>query len=259
MSKKSDEFQLNLTDEELALQFRALDLIEEAKRRKKLNDEAAIQEKKLRDEGVPALCFDVKRQIEVAELDKKFAALMKIQPLLAAPLMKDVDANAHKYTTTDIRAGLPCFIEIDDTFKLSDKTMSLEAIEKEILEFVAHIPATSNPPKVESIKKTFELVRAEKSAVEALETNAHVPELLSRSWTLTKRMETESKIMEERGKIARLLADNIDYQGGCMAGLVARLYTGSYPFMVKDALEISLVIPQPKSPNRRFKPASRNN
>lgn len=163
------------------------------------------------------------------EFDERLQALIPLQKLFESKAMTEKDIDAHTYTKTDIRNGIPQVIAIDDKCKFSNKTIKPETILKEVLEFVDTIPKAMNPPNKENIKKTFLLLMAQKSPIEAEETHANVPEFLSRVWSLTKKFRNLNMVAEAMGQIAIILDQNIADKGGCMAGLVARLYP---PFVI---------------------------
>lgn len=152
----------------------------------------------------------------------------------AAPLV-DL-ADAHRFTRSFIRAGAPVLTALDVKFKLSDATLSPDQVLKEVLAFVESIPKKFIKPELAAlIQKTVGLIAANKANNEKLaaegklaadqvnieyaETGVNIPQFLSRSWTLAKRLG-----QVEMAMITSCLGDNIADGGGCMPGLIARLY-----------------------------------
>lgn len=172
---------------------------------------------------------------------KKMEALLR--EILSSPacageeLGKNADfTDAHKYTTTLIRAGLPVLCDIDKQFNLSDETLEVSEIEKEILSHVEFVDPKKETFSVENIKKSFARIPGgwEKEASAAGETQADVRKVLSRAWSLAKK--TQEGYME---KIALCLSHNIGDSGGCIPGLIARLYS-PYANMVAHKVDVSV-------------------
>lgn len=155
--------------------------------------------------------------------DERVKALSDLQAILTSPAVVGENqkelTDAHKYTRDLIRNGLPTLIAVDEKYLHSVFNQAPNEILKEVLAYVATLPASMNPPDVTNIKRTFELLAASKSDVEADETHANVPQLLSRIWNLAKQFGPETQ-----GQIAAILHHNIADGGGCIPGLVARLY-----------------------------------
>ncbi len=170
-------------------------------------------------------------------------------------------ADAHRFTRSFIRAGAPVLTAIDDKFKLSDPNLSPDQVLKEVLAFVESIPKKYIKPEVVGlIQNTINLIAINRANNEKLaaegklasdqvnveygETAVNIPQFLSRSWTLATRLG-----QVHMGIITSCLGDNIADGGGCMAGLIARLYA-VYARMVAQELGVELRavnVPKPAS------------
>lgn len=166
--------------------------------------------------------------------DPAFQALMQTPAVQGErdALGNVIITDAHKFTRTFIRDGLPTLVKIDDALKLSDPNLSVDTVLKEVLDFVATLRERDRP-NVANIQKSLDLI-PRGAPIEAAETNAHIPQLLSRVWSLAKLYGREH--MEQ---IAQILHLNIEDEGKCMPGLVARLYS---PFarILEDILKRSV-------------------
>lgn len=149
--------------------------------------------------------------------------------------------DAHKYTSTLIRAGIPILTGIDDQFKLSSTELSPDKVLEEVLTFLekdskriaesAKCNSDFLRISIENIKKTFGHVKSN-PAVEASETQANAHHLLSRTWILAKKMGTDYM-----AALATALSDNIGDGGSCIPGLIARLYA-RYAVMLAAQLDV---------------------
>jgi len=175
---------------------------------------------------------DAKDAKDFAEI---FQAQERIQKLLTSKAMTEANIDAHTYTRTEIRTGIPVFVEIDNQFHFSVATSTPQKVQEEVLAFVATIPPAMNPPDyLANIKKTLELTIANTTGMENDETQTNVHHLLSRTWDLARRLGRD-----EMGQVAQILHLNIADQGSCMAGLVARLYP-AYAIMLNHRLSQSI-------------------
>lgn len=147
-------------------------------------------------------------------------------PIVAGQPLTD----AHKYTTTDIRNGIPVLYGIADKFNLSSFDLSCDQVLKEVLEYIDSIPNAIGKISVDHVKTTFAKITSNPAFENESQTNAH--HLLSRTWSLAKKLGNEYK-----AAIAACLSDNIGDGGGCIAGLVARLYS---PYAKMIGLELAL-------------------
>ncbi len=144
--------------------------------------------------------------------------------------------DAHKFTSTLIRAGIPTLRAIDDTLRPINELnpdMPPQAVLAEILAKIEHNPSFS-PNDVANISTSINNVIAAGNPIDLAETQAQVPELLSRTWTLAKRLGTNFT-----AAVATALSDNIADAGGCIPGLVARVYP-IYAKMIQCVLKESL-------------------
>jgi len=140
--------------------------------------------------------------------------------------------DAHKYTRTLIRQGIPVLFEIDGQCKLSDRTLQPAKVKEVVVAFLmGQIPA---PEKVvfDHINATFARI-AKAKALESNETKANAHQVLSAAWTLAKKCG-----QDWQGRIAACLSDNIKDKGGCIPGLIARLYS---PYAQMIGLELGMV------------------
>lgn len=163
-----------------------------------------------------------------------------IDPKKPAPLM-----DAHKYTKTLIRDGIKVLFGIDKQCQLSDHSQTPEQVLKEVFDFLGKLSVLPERVLIENIKGTFARI-AKEPAVEAIETLANAHHVLSAAWLLAKKWGPEYM-----GAIATCLSDNIGDKGGCIAGLIARLYT---PYAKMVGLELGLNSVHPEQ-----QPAPANN
>ncbi len=144
--------------------------------------------------------------------------------------------DAHKFTCTLIREGIPKLRAIDDILRPINQTnldMPTPAVLADILASLKHNQSFS-AADIANITVSLNNVIAAANPIDLAETQAHVPQLLSRVWTLAKRLGRAYT-----SAVATALSDNIADQGGCIPGLVARLYP-IYAKMIQHTLERSL-------------------
>lgn len=173
----------------------------------------------------------------------------EIQAILNSPAVSPENfADAHQYTRTEIRAGLKYLFALENDLKLSDETQSADKILTEVLAFVEMneeaLTQLQNDNKtkakdrlsIDNIKTTFGRIPGEyaKEASAAGETQADVHHVLSRAWDLAKK-QAEQGNPSWMGEIAMHLHYTIHDKGGCIPGLIARLYT-SYVQMIAREL-----------------------
>ena len=137
--------------------------------------------------------------------------------------------DAHRFTVSEIRAKLPLLIGIDNRQQFSSANMPSPIVLKEVLEFVGQIPGNPPNPNPQRIQFTFSRFS---NATICRETGVNVSEVVSRSWTLAKKLGQGSM-----GEIVTVLDDNIRDGGQCIPGLVARLYP-PYAKMIRHMLEL---------------------
>lgn len=152
-------------------------------------------------------------------------------------------ADAHKYTRSIIRDDLPKILSIDDKYNLSTKEISLKDVEKKSIDFISELEKNSGDKTyltkcIKNIKLTFSKIN---NSID-VETQVNVIELVSRAWDLATKLG-----VNEQGMVISIFNDNIADGGGCLAGLVARLYI-PYINFVRDALNSKL------DQNLTFKP-----
>lgn len=129
--------------------------------------------------------------------------------------------DAHQFTCTDIRAGIVRLREIDDALRpihpIQNPDMQPQKVLEEVLTQMESLFADLNITNITtSITK---LIQAG-NPLDTTETLANVQQLLSRTWTLAKQLGPDFTY-----KFAAALDNNIGDQGGCIPGLVARLYS----------------------------------
>lgn len=151
--------------------------------------------------------------------------------------------DAHKFTSTLIRAGIPVLTNIDGQFNLSSIDLPPDQVQKEVLEFLEKLKKEGMDSRIsiENIQKTFGHVRSN-PAVEASETQANAHHLLSRTWTLAKTMGRDGMTA-----VATLLSDNIGDGGSCIPGLIARLYP---PYAKMLAVHLGVEVSAPRSTDK---------
>ena len=149
----------------------------------------------------------------------------QLTPILAHASVKGTPGvalpDAHTHTRTFIRANLPTLRAMDDLLRPVNPTMLPAQILAELQQ-----RCQISEPDLLKIQQTMNLLNrflALGNPVEASETNANVPELLSRTWTLAKQFGSQEAPATTQA-MASILSDNIGDGGGCMAGLVARLF-----------------------------------
>lgn len=183
--------------------------------------------------------------------------------------------NAHDYTTTEIKANAPNVVAIDDKLKLSNPNKTMEQITKEInadIDAAKKEDTKAILMSDEDIGRAKQmLTNITKTPGVETETNLYVQQFLSRTWDLAKKvdyfmvlnrlfvtlkereltsgpldletclaeavdLDKTARIQEGSGlNVMILLNHNIQDQGGCMAGVVARLYP-HYAKLVNAAL-----------------------
>lgn len=190
---------------------------------------------------------DQRRKLSKEQVEKIEKTLLEIlqSPAVAGEATNQL-TDAHKYTRTLIRAGIPVLQNIDDQFKLSTDSLAPTLVLKEVLEMIEKMPKEVKELSrisVDAINATFQRI-AGAPALEAQETNANAHHLLSRSWTLGKSMG-----MEYQTAVATCLSDNITDKGGCIPGLIARLYA-VYARMMGIMLGVSAKIEKKESPKK---------
>lgn len=160
-----------------------------------------------------------KNKIRVSQA---FEALVKLNLLLQSKAMNQTDIDAHTHTRTLVKEGMPQVINFDNQFQLSKSDLTVERVRKEVL-------ALGFSEYANNIQTTLNAIN-EKSPIETAETNVDVVNLLSRTWSLANQLDVYQE------KIAYILNANVQDKGGCLAGLVARLYP-VYTEMVKMCVE----------------------
>lgn len=160
-----------------------------------------------------------KNKIRVSQA---FEALVKLNLLLQSKAMNQTDIDAHTHTRTLVKEGVPQVINFDNQFQLSKSDLTVERVRKEVL-------ALGFSEYANNIQTTLNAIN-EKSPIETGETNVDVVNLLSRTWSLANQLDVYQE------KIAYILNANVQDKGGCLAGLVARLYP-VYTEMVKMCVE----------------------
>lgn len=202
-----------------------------------------------------SLQYDIKEKSEDVSLhwERKTAAERKkitedLQAILASAAVAGEKGttgltNAHKYTSTLIRAGIPVLNNIDDKFKLSSVDLTPDQVQKEVLNFLENLKKEGIDSRIsiENIQKTFGYLRSN-PAVEATETQANAHHLLSRTWTLAKKMGRD-----DMTAVATLLSDNIGDGGSCIPGLIARLYS---PYAKMLAVQLGVEVSAPRSTDK---------
>lgn len=148
--------------------------------------------------------------------------------------------DAHKYTSTLIRNGLPILYAIDNKFKLSRSDISVEQILKEVLEHVEKANKNNSNISMDNIKKTFALLSQHKGLEGETQTDPF--QLLSRTWDLAKKIGPAAMT-----QIVSLFSDNIGDGGGCIAGLCARLYA-PYARMIGMEFNMAPTVKQAQKP-----------
>ena len=161
-------------------------------------------------------------------------ALGTLAPILRTEAATGGYVNAHAHTSTQIRGDLPKVLAIDSEFNISNQSISLKVVESEILKFLSDsADKVDDTLRVQSSHVQTSFARVQKEGpVEAGETKAHVVELISRVWTLA-----SDSGQDYQGIVASCFSDNIADGGGCLAGLVARLYM-PYTRLVHDVLAL---------------------
>lgn len=208
--------------------------------------------------------------LQYNDFNARFRALAPIEYLLTTGPFTDQAYDAHKYTKEEIRMGLPLVLAIDNKFAFANKNIPSATVLKEVLEYVATVPREPNSPDpAVFINKTFALMDAQIAAQGgspmAPEANTNVVELLSRVWDLTNNIKYRdpAQIRDQKGVIAYVLnqntnPDGFDVAGGCLAGLVARLYP-VYVNLLSDALKKSVGIHDHPAPSSKPKANPNNN
>ncbi len=181
---------------------------------------------------------DGKKQAEAlkaAEAYKKemlaLLATVRSHPSVAGnPGSKEL-MDAHTYTRSYIQPTLPKLLQLDTHFNLSDPNLNPDVVLAEVKVFLETELANLNKisadalkskndqnhqAKMANIQKTFALIKGQ--GIDA-ETNANINQFVSRNWSLAKKLGRPYI-----NAIASVFNDNIADQGGCTAGLIARLF-----------------------------------
>ncbi len=202
------------------------------------------------------LCKAIKKMLMHVSLEQQAQYLQALAPILNSPAVKGECPNgeagppvtaqmdAHKYTCTLIRASIPILRSIDDVLRPIDLNlnpdMPPQAVLAEILVDLQKNYAETDPELqttlacIPYITTSIQNLSAAATPIDTAETHAHVQQLLSRTWTLAKILGPDYK-----DAIAHALSNNIADGGGCIPGMVARLYP-IYANMIKHTLTLSI-------------------
>lgn len=220
-----------------------------AEDRAKASAERKAREEQSASDAVAALMFSDFSQASVqfrpdsVSPEKWKEMRAELQTILNSPTVigeknaKGALTDAHKFTTTLIRAGIPVLLEIDKACTFSSETMSPAKVQAEIQAFLKNVEVQPGV-FLAHINNTFLKIGTARNPVDA-ETGANVYHILSRTWTLAKNRKLGPTYQR---KVASILSDNIADQGGCIAGLIARLYP-LYAQMIGERL--GMTAPKP--------------
>jgi len=206
---------------------------------------AAMVAQEIRETGIPpemnALCKEMaalwgeKTEEERNSIEKRLAELCvssAVKGRYASGVAPPEDlTNAHADTKEAILKGIPVVVAIGEQLKLNNDSLPLEQVQKEALDF-----AVDNKISAEDIvfiTQTFSEVRAS-APVDTAETQANIHHWLSKAWALAKQLGLPYK-----RALVSCLVDNKKDTGGCMPGVIARVYPRvvSMLFQVVEQLE----------------------
>jgi hypothetical protein len=185
--------------------------------------------------------FQATQNLQSQSADTLITALQQLEPILAQEAFRGGYGSAHEYTASQIRQHLPTLYHVDTQFELSNPRLSLDVIESDMLLLEKELEQDANSAsKLEQIRISFAKIRSANPPIDP-ESQANVAELISRTWSLA------SKLGDTyRGLVASCFCDNIGDGGGCLAGLVARLYS-PYGYFLKELLDFSLTQHRPST------------
>lgn len=147
--------------------------------------------------------------------------------------------DAHKYTRTFIHDDYPLLTAVDDQFLFSTATeISVDVLLQTIRTHARSVEYNAQQiAHVDQVLNSIQALAAGPSAgVEAHETNINVPDLLLRTWNMANDLAQKRNDPGLITQILDCLEGNISDSGGCMPGIVARLYP-AYARMIKYSLE----------------------
>lgn len=156
-----------------------------------------------------------------------------------ADIAAGILTDAHKYTRTLIRSDYPLLIGIDNQyFHANNPAVSLDILLAAIREYALsveyNIEQIANVDQV--LYSIYALENGPSAGVESGETNINVPDLLLRVWNMASDLAEKLNDPALKTQILECLESNISDAGGCMPGIVARLYP-AYARMIKYSLE----------------------
>jgi hypothetical protein len=190
----------------------------------------------------------IKKMLRHVSLEQQVQYVQTLAPILNSPAVSGEYANggaglavealtdAHKYTCTFIREGISVLRAIDDILRPIDLSLNPNMPPQAVLAEIKSV-LQAEPVHVQIIQHittSINNVIAAANPVDIAETGAHVQQLLSRTWTLAKILGPDYT-----RAIASALSDNIADAGGCIPGLVARLYP-IYAKMIHNLLVLSI-------------------
>lgn len=151
--------------------------------------------------------------------------------------------DAHKYTRTLIRNDYPTLVTAQEQFlPIEIISKPIATLMPEILELAKVIEysaqKTSNLNAIMVSITAF--INSPAGGTDTNETQINVLDLLCRAWSLAEELEKfTGDDLSLRAQILDCLEGNISDQGGCMPGVIARLYP-AYARMVNYALELQV-------------------
>lgn len=177
----------------------------------------------------------VEDALVVADRIANTPAVAGDQEDIAAGVLTD----AHKYTRTLIRSDYPLLLGIDNQYFHADNPVfSLDVLLAAIREYARSVEYNAEQiANVDQVLNSiYALANGPCAGVECGETNINVPDLLLRAWNMASDLAEKRSDPSLKTQILACIEGNISDAGGCMPGIVARLYP-AYARMIKYSLE----------------------
>lgn len=160
---------------------------------------------------------------QIASARTQLNLILSHDSVRGTPSVLVLQPDAHAHTRTFIRNNLRVLREIDDLLRAGQPTTHLtpDQVLAELKDYYSNDLSQVGGPNIEDTFRRLAagITQNNNSPVDG-ETLQNVPELLSRVWTLAKAYDPVNSIV----KVVSILRDNTADAGGCLAGLVARLF-----------------------------------
>jgi hypothetical protein len=158
----------------------------------------------------------------------------------AADIAAGILTDAHKYTRTLIREGFPTMQLIDDQFLHSNEpaipmTRLIELIQQHAARAGFAPQQLANISQV--LTSILALVNSPTAGVENSETMVNIYEILLRTWNLAGVAAERRNEPALLTQVVQCLEGNVSDAGGCLPGIVARLYP-AYARLVNNELRV---------------------